>query len=114
MAQFLFLYRRPYEQAALSPAHMQQNIPKWQVWFQELTEKGHLKNRGEVLEREGKLVRGSKKNVTDGPYAEKDLVMGYTVIEARDLDQARELATGCPGLSTEMVVEVRPTMQLNP
>jgi hypothetical protein len=114
MAQFLFLYRRSHEHPVLSPAQMQENIPKWQAWFKVLAEQGHLKDRGNPLEREGKLIRGAKKNVTDGPYAEKDLVMGYTLVEADDLDEANELASGCPGLSTEMLVEVRPVMQLNP
>ena len=113
MAQFLFLYRRPSDLPQMSPEQMQQSIPKWQAWFKELTESGHLKERGSPLERQGKLVHGApKKNVTDGPYAEKDLVMGYTIVEARDLDQACDLSGGCPGLSTGMAVEVRPIMQI--
>ena len=114
MTQFLFLYRRPSEQPALSPAQMQQTIPKWQAWFQQLSANGHLKERGNPLEPEGKLVRGSAKNVTDGPYAEKDLVMGYTIVEAHDFDHACRLAEGCPGLSTQMLVEVRPVLQITP
>jgi hypothetical protein len=35
--------------------------------------------------------------VTDGPFVEaKDIVGGYTLIEARDLEQAVELSKGCP------------------
>jgi len=42
-------------------------------------------------------VKGKQKSVTDGPFAEaKDGVDGYTLIEARDLDQAVELSMGCP------------------
>jgi len=114
MAQFLFVYRRSHDQPALSPEQMQQNIPKWQAWFQELSAKDHLIERGNPLEHGGKPVRGSKKNVTDGPYAEKDLVMGFSLIEARDLDQATVLAAGCPALANEMSVEVRPVIQLRP
>ena len=113
MAQYLFIYRRPHEQPAPSPAQMQERIPKWQAWFSELSAKGHLKERGEPLETEGKLIRGSKRNVTDGPYAEKDLVMGFTIVDARSLEHACELARGCPYLDTEALVEVRPVMQLN-
>src|SRR5215470_11604878 len=48
-------------------------------------------------ESAGKLVKGKQKSVTDGPFAEaKDAVDGYTLIEARDLDQAVELSMGCP------------------
>ena len=69
---------------------------------------------GEIRQRSGKLVRGTpKKNVTDGPYAEKDLVIGYTLIEASDLAQASELSAGCPILEGGGLVEVRPVRPMN-
>ena len=41
--------------------------------------------------------KGKQKTVIDGPFAEaKDLIGGFTLIEARDLDHAVELAKGCP------------------
>ena len=59
--------------------------------------KGHLKDPGHPLERTGKVVKGKQKTVTDGPYAEaKDVVGGYTLVEAKDLAQAVELSKGCP------------------
>jgi hypothetical protein len=78
-----------------------------------LAEKGHLKDRGQPLERAGKLVKGKQATVTDGPFAEaKDLIGGYTLIEARDLEQAVDLSKGCPILQREGMVEVRPVMKL--
>jgi hypothetical protein len=75
---------------------------------------GHIKDQGQPLERRGKLVSGRKKTVTDGPFAEvKDVVGGYTVIEARDLEQAVELSKGCPILELDGAVEVRPVQVLN-
>ena len=74
-----------------------------------LEAKGHIKNPGNPLATEGRVVRGRAKTVTDGPFVEiKDLVLGYTVIEAKDIDQAVELAHGCPMLAGEGSVEVRP------
>jgi hypothetical protein len=36
------------------------------------------------------VVNGKQKMVTDGPFAEaKDVVGGFSLIQARDLDQAR-------------------------
>src|SRR5881409_2350550 len=62
----------------------------------------------------GKLVKGKQKTVTDGPFAEtKDIVGGYTLIEARDLDQAVELSKGCPIFEVEGAVEVRPVRKMN-
>ena len=57
----------------------------------------------------GKVVSGPRRAVTDGPYAEaKDLLLGFIVIHARDLDEAVEIAHGCPIVAGGGSVEVRP------
>jgi hypothetical protein len=51
--------------------------------------------------------------VTDGPYVEaKDLVLGFIVVEARDLAQATKLAAACPIAQGGGSVEVRPVMSM--
>jgi hypothetical protein len=112
MNEFVFLYRGG--EAGRSPERAQQMMQKWMAWFKELGEKGHLKDRGQPLERTGKLVSGKRKAVNDGPFAEaKDVVGGYTLILAKDLDQAAELSKGCPIFEADGQVEVRPVMKLN-
>jgi hypothetical protein len=112
MSEFVFLYRGG--EAGGSPEKMQQVMQKWMAWFKGLAEKGNVKDQGQPLERTGKLVRGNKKTVTDGPFAEaKDVVGGYTLIEARDLDHAVELSKGCPILEVDGAVEVRPVMKMS-
>jgi hypothetical protein len=112
MSEFVYLYRGG--ERGRSPEIAQQMMQKWMAWFKELNEKGHIKDRGQPLERAGKLVKGKQKTVTDGPFAEaKDVVGGYTLIEARDLEQAVELSKGCPIFEAEGAVEVRPVMKLN-
>lgn len=112
MSEFTFLYRGGNTQA--SPEQMQKTMEKWMAWFKELGAKGHVKNPGHPLEGAGKVVRGSQKTVTDGPFAEaKDIVGGFSLIEARDLDQAAELSKGCPILEAGGSVEVRPIRQMN-
>ena len=112
MTEFVFLYRGGARDR--SPEQMQQNMQKWMAWMKDLGANGHLKDRGQPLERAGKLVQGKQKTVTDGPFAEaKDVVGGYTLIDARDLDQAVELSKGCPILERDGTVEVRPVMKLN-
>jgi len=57
-------------------------------------------------------VRRGKASVTDGPFAEaKELVAGFYLIEAQDMNEAIEVAARIPsaGFGT---VEVRPTRQL--
>jgi hypothetical protein len=57
----------------------------------------------------GKVVGGKKKVITDGPYLEtKDVIGGFSVIEARDLEHAAQIASGCPILGFGGSVEVRP------
>lgn len=111
MSEYLFLYRggsRPE-----SPAEGEKVMQKWISWMQDLETKGHLKDRGQPLEGEGKVVRGKQRSVTDGPYAEsKDIVGGYTLIEAKDLAQAADLAGGCPIFDGGGLVEVRPVMKM--
>ena len=53
------------------------------------------------------LGGGESPLTTDGPFIEtKEAIGGYYVIEARDLDQALELAAKCPS----GIVEVRPVL----
>lgn len=51
---------------------------------------------------------GGEVVITDGPYAETaEQLGGFYLIEARDLDEAIELAKACP----EPIVEVRPVVE---
>jgi hypothetical protein len=112
MSEFTFLYRG--RQTNASPEQMQKTMEKWMAWFKELGAKGHIKDMGHPLEHGGRVVTGEKKTVTDGPFAEaKDVVGGFTLIEARDLEQAGELAKGCPILEVGGSVEVRPIQKMN-
>ena len=112
MSEFVFLYRGGERDR--SPERAQQMMQKWMTWMKDLGAKGHIKDQGQPLERAGKLVKGKQKTVTDGPFAEaKDVVGGYTLIQARDLDQAVELSKGCPIFEVDGAVEVRPVMKLS-
>ena len=112
MSEFVYLYRGG--ETGRSPERAQQMMQKWMSWLKDLGEKGHIKDQGQPLERAGKLVKGKQKTVTDGPFAEaKDVVGGYTMIEARDLDQAVVLSKGCPIFEEDGAVEVRPVMKMN-
>ena len=113
MAKFIFLFRgNPPTQN--TPEQMQQLMNRWMVWVDTLTKKGHYHGAGDPLEHSGKTVRGPKRTVTDAPYAEaKDLVGGYTVITAGSIDEAVELARGCPALDGDWSVEVRPVRAID-
>lgn len=111
MSQFLYVYRGG--QRADNPADGERVMQKWVAWMEDLGKKGHLKDRGQPLEPTGKVVRGKDKVVTDGPFAEsKDLIGGYTLVEAKDLSQAAELSKSCPIFEAGGFVEVRPIMEM--
>lgn len=53
-------------------------------------------------------IRDGKRSVTDGPFAEtKEQLGGYYLVEAKDLDEAIELAARIPGARIGSI-EVRP------
>jgi hypothetical protein len=57
-------------------------------------------------------VREGKRSVTDGPFAEaKELVAGFYLLDARDLNEAIEIAARIPSARLG-TVEVRPARQL--
>jgi hypothetical protein len=59
-------------------------------------------------------VRGGKPSVTDGPYAEtKEQLGGFFLIEARDRDEAIEVASRWPSARLGSI-EVRPIEEVLP
>jgi len=94
---------------------MQQIFGKWMAWMKGMKAKGNYVG-GDRLHDEGKVLRGPRgTSVTDGPYAEaKETVGGYIIVTADSLEQAVEMAKGCPGLENEGIVEVRHIEELPP
>jgi hypothetical protein len=113
MANFLYIFRGDESgMGNLSPTQLQEQMQKWSAWIQALTKSGNFKS-GEPLEQTGKTIRGNKKTVNDGPYAEaKDLVGGYLLVSAPNLESAVELAKGCPTFEHNGSVEVRPIREM--
>ena len=59
-------------------------------------------------------VRNGKVSITDGPFAEtKEQLAGFYLIEARDLNDAIQVASKIPP-AREGSIEVRPIRELNP
>src|SRR5664279_1439877 len=112
MSEFTYLFRG--REVNASAEQMQKTMEKWVAWFKELGANGHIQDPGHPLEHTGKVVKGKQKIVNDGPYAEaKDVVGGFIVIEAKDIEQAVELSKGCPILEVGGSVEVRPVQKLS-
>jgi hypothetical protein len=111
MSEYLFLYRGGSRPG--SPQDAQAVMQLWMTWLQDLAKRGHIKDQGQPLDPAGKIVAGREKTVTDGPFVEaKDLVGGYTLVNATNLDEAAELTKGCPIFDRGGSVEVRPIMKM--
>jgi hypothetical protein len=116
MSEFVYLFRSTEasaEEHMGTPERAQRSMEGWLKWIRGLEAKGQLKNPGQPLERTGRVLRGKERIVTDGPFVEaKDLVLGFIVVEARDLSSAMEIAAGCPILEGGGSVEVRPVAEM--
>jgi hypothetical protein len=110
MSEYVFLYRG--DRSRMAPEEMQKSLQRWAAWMKQLGERGHLKDPGHPLDGAGKVVRARGGNVTDGPLVEKDIVLGFTIVSARDVDEAATLAEGCPIIDGGGSVEVRPIMKM--
>lgn len=88
---------------------------RWNEWFEGLAARGKVQH-AQPLALEGRVVSGADgEKITDGPYAEgKEVVGGYFFLTVTDLDEATQIARGCPGLSLGLSVEVRPVAEVSP
>jgi len=109
MKDFLLVYRRDAQSDTIqiSPEQIQAMMKPWQDWMGSLAAQNKLVDRGNRLAGEGSVVKANNV-VTNGPYVElKEAVGGYSIVKAKDLKEAAELAKGCPILSMGGTVEVR-------
>ena len=108
MQEFLYLFRGgDIARAQESPESMQAHMEKWKTWMGQLGQDGYFIG-GQPLQAEGKTINGTEKVITDGPFTEgKEVVGGYLIVKARDLDHAVELSMGCPLYEHNGNVEVR-------
>ena len=90
-----------------SPEEMQKHMQKWVSWMGSLAEQGTLIG-GQPLQNEGNtLIEGGKKLI-DRPLVEgKELVGGYLLVRAENLDHATNIARDCPGFEYGCTVEIR-------
>ena len=105
---YMLLFRGTDLRKGLSPEELQKVSEKWMTWFRRLTEQGKAV-AGQPLERDGKIVSGKDRVVSDGPFAEsKEAIGGYFLLDVATMDEAVAIAKECPGLAYGIRVEVRP------
>jgi hypothetical protein len=109
MAKFVFLYRNSTDpHAQPSPADMQAGYVQWKTWMGKYAK--------EILEqppaRSGPKPGGATAvcragAVTDGPYIEgKEVVGGWSFIEAESMSQAIAIAKEVPMFASVEIIEI--------
>ena len=110
MPQYLLLMYHPSEGPPKEDMAGQQK--QWQQYHQELVDAGALISNAGLSGVDSATtvrVRDGETQITDGPFAEtKEVLAGYFLVEADDLDRALGYAARMPA-SAYGSVEVRPT-----
>jgi len=92
--KFLLVYRNPVQTQRTPPsaAEMQAMLAQWQEWK---TKFPAILDMGDALLPTGRAIRAGV--VTDGPTVEsKEIVSGYSIVQAADYDAALAIAKACP------------------
>jgi len=108
MKDFLFVFRADYSvMPKSSPEEMQAMMKRWMDWLGNIAAQNKLTDQGNRLNASGKVVKPNNV-IADGPYMEiKESIGGYSIVKAESLEEAVELAKGCPILTAGGNVEVR-------
>jgi hypothetical protein len=112
MEKFMFIFHGGMPTDA-SPEQMQANMGKWMGWIDKLSKDGKYV-AGEPLLPGGKLIKGKSKSVTDGPYTEgKELVGGFFIVNAADINEAVKLCEDYPDYEIGGSIQVRQVMKID-
>src|SRR5271168_894728 len=115
MQYALLIYGNEANAAKMTPAEGQAMFQGYMEFTKWLEQSGKSQG-GEPLEKTANAttvrVRNGKTSTTDGPFAEtKEQLGGYYLIEARDLNDAIQVAGRIPGARVGSI-EVRPVMEM--
>ena len=113
MKYLCLVYQEPDKLGALSDRELDTLVADCMAWVQDLEDSArHVFSAGLQSARTASTVRirEGKLSVTDGPYTEtKELLGGFTLLDARDLNEAIHLASKLPAARLGSI-EVRPIL----
>ncbi len=106
MAKYMLIYRDSTDpKAQPSPEEMQEFLKLWGVWFEKFGPQ--IVDGGDGLLPTGRVLKGNGV-VSDGPYVEaKEMIGGYSVIEAASYEAAVVVAKECPIFQAGQPIEIR-------
>jgi hypothetical protein len=107
MKEFIMVYRNAPMSVAPTAEQIEVVEKQWAKWLEGIAAQGKLAAGGYRPGPEGKTAHPGNV-VTDGPYAEvKEILMGVSVLKVETIDEALEIAKGCPILLVGGTCEVR-------
>src|SRR5438094_802915 len=109
MKQFLLLIRTEGDHLEkLSPQDQKAHIDRVGGYIGKLMQEGKLQS-AQPLEMEGTIISSPKGKLKDGPFNEtKEVIAGYFLLEAKDLQEAIAIARANPVLEDAQArIEVR-------
>jgi hypothetical protein len=102
-------------QNALTDAEQQALVDEHLAYDEQLRQSGHWLTAAALQQPETAVIvrmRAGRVSATDGPFAEtKEHVAGFVLIEARDLNEAIQVASRIPSARYGFI-EVRPVWDL--
>ncbi|WP_340064931.1 YciI family protein [Ascidiimonas aurantiaca] len=113
MKEFLMIFRAP-DMGNYQPSEeeMAAAMKQWQDWIGNIAAQGKFVSTNQLGE-EGKVIKADN-SIVDGPFTEvKEMVGGYMIVKDETLDNAVELAKGCPIFEIGGQVEVRDIVEIN-
>jgi hypothetical protein len=106
MKEYLYLFRGG-DMSPLTEEQKNAHLKKWGDWIGALAKEGKYVG-GDPLGKESRSISGKKKVISDGPFAEaKEVVGGYLIVKADSLEEATEMAKGCPTYEIDGITEIR-------
>ena len=116
MKYLCLIYSDENKMAALAEGERKSMMSEYMAFTDSIKRSGHH-IASERLQRTPTAVtlrsRNGKMSTTDGPFAEtKEQLGGFYMIEARDLNDAIQVASKIPGTKVGSI-EVRPIWELN-
>jgi hypothetical protein len=105
MNQFLVIVRGS-DHSTVTPEAMQARMQLFGEWVQKVLD-GRYVSGAPLEDYDARLLKSKTEVLTDGPFLEsKEMISGYFVINANDIDEATDLTSKCPLLG-QFQLEVR-------
>lgn len=95
MNQFLIIVRGS-DHSTVSPEAMQARMQLFGEWVQKVLD-GRYVSGAPLEDYDARLLKSKTEVLTDGPFLEsKEMISGYFIINASDIDEATDLTSKCP------------------